>query len=115
MSEATRTREAFRSYIKEVFETFGIEKTRTARGYNRALKITITHIVRLRAMRNTKEKSSKTVFDYRLISLNTRYAKKSKNVIRNVASRAHADVLRLVTCFSPPSSIVHKGNIFCTK
>ena len=63
-------------------------------------------------MRNTKEKLLKTLFDYRLISLNTRYAKKSKNVIRNAAP--HADVLRLVTRSSPRYSIAHKGNIFYT-
>ena len=89
------------------------KKTRTTRRYNRALKIIVTHIFQLWAMRKTKEKSSKTLFHYRLISLNPRYAKKSKNVIRNVVSQAN--VLRLVTHSSPHSSIVHKSNIFCTK
>ena len=32
-------------------------KQEPLRGYNRVLKITVTHTVRLRAMRNTKEKT----------------------------------------------------------
>ena len=49
----------FQLHLISIGEGLGLVKnreTRTVRGYNRALEITVTHTDRLRAMQNTKEK-----------------------------------------------------------